>query len=88
MIAGFRKNVNAIVVILANCDSEQANLVDISDTGARFTSSGRLSVGEAIALQFEDGARVSAEVARVEPGFAAARFLDDAQTGAIDRYAA
>jgi hypothetical protein len=45
------------------------------------------ALGDAITLQFEDGARVPAKVARMESGFAAAQFLE-VQSGVIDRYAA
>jgi len=82
-----RRRASQALVILDNGEREQARLVDISDTGVKFTSSGRLRVGDAIALQFEDGAKVSARVARLEEGFAAAQFLE-AQSGASDKYAA
>jgi methyl-accepting chemotaxis protein len=82
-----RRRSTQALVIFVNGDSEQARLSDISDSGVKFTSSGRLHIGDAITLQFEDGARVPARVARVEAGFAAAQFLQ-VQSGAMDRYAA
>ncbi len=74
-------------MIHANGESETARLVDVSDSGAKFTSSGRLRVGDAVTLQFEDGTRVRARVARLEEGFAAAQFLAE-QSGVIDMGAA
>jgi len=81
-----RRRSTQALVIFANGESEPAQLVDISDSGAKFTSSGRLNAGDAVAVQFEDGAKMRAKVARVEPGFAAVQFLE-AQS-ATDRYAA
>jgi methyl-accepting chemotaxis protein len=82
-----RRRSTQALVIFADGESEQARLSDISDSGVKFTSSGRLRVGDAITLQFEDGAKLRAKVARIEPGFAAAQF-SDAQSGAVERYAA
>ncbi|MCW2272933.1 hypothetical protein GJ654_02390 [Rhodoblastus acidophilus] len=79
-----RRRASQALVIHANGESETARLVDVSDSGAKFTSSGRLRVGDAVTLQFEDGTRVRARVARLEEGFAAAQFLAE-QSGVIDR---
>ena len=82
-----RRRASQALVIHANGESEPARLVDVSDTGAKFTSSGRVRIGDAITLQFEDETRVPAKVARLEEGFAAAQFLV-VQSGLIDKCAA
>ncbi|MCW2315684.1 methyl-accepting chemotaxis protein [Rhodoblastus acidophilus] len=82
-----RRRSTQALVLSSDGRSEQAHLVDISDSGVKFSSSGRLKVGDTLTLQFEDGARTQARVARVEPGFAAAQFLETLD-GALDRYAA
>ncbi|MCW2275892.1 HAMP domain-containing protein [Rhodoblastus acidophilus] len=82
-----RRRSTQALVIFSNGENEPAQLVDISDNGAKFTSSGRLKTGDAITLQFEDGSKIRAKVARTEPGFAAAQFAE-AQSGSLDRTAA
>ncbi|MCW2285446.1 methyl-accepting chemotaxis protein [Rhodoblastus acidophilus] len=74
-----RRRSTQALVIFANGESEAAQLVDLSDDGAKFTASGRLKTGDAITLQFEDGTKMRAKVARTEPGFAAAQFAEAAQ---------
>jgi len=82
-----RRRSTQALVIFSTGDSEPAQLVDISDNGAKFTSSGRLKAGDSVTLQFEDGAKIGARIARTEHGFAAAQFFE-ARDGALDRYAA
>ena len=82
-----RRRSTQALVIFANGESEQARLQDISEGGVKFTSSGRLRVGDAVTLQFEDGAKARAKVTRTEQGFAAAQF-SQAQSVTVDSYAA
>ncbi|MBB4197428.1 hypothetical protein CCR94_12515 [Rhodoblastus sphagnicola] len=75
------------VLIFAQGRTAQTRLVDISDTGVRVVAPPDLCDGERLELEFEDKARIPAQVVWLRDGFAGLRFTAPI-AAATEKYAA
>jgi methyl-accepting chemotaxis protein len=75
------------VLISAAGAATKTKLVDISDTGARVVASPDLREGDRLELEFEDRARIPAQVVWLRDGFAGLQFPAPI-AAAVDKYAA
>jgi len=82
-----RKSSTQGVLIAASGGAIKTRLVDISDTGARVVAPPDLREGDRLELEFEDKARIPAQVVWLRDGFAGLQFAAPI-AAAIDRYAA
>jgi hypothetical protein len=85
--AAVRKASTQGVLIFAQGQRAKTRLVDISETGARVVAPPILRDGDRLELEFEDKARMPAQVVWLRDGFAGLQFTASS-AAATEKYAA